>query len=191
MKSLQAFSSIGKSFRLKTVKNYIIIEQKKKKVRLIMDFKLYRRRFIPDETIFLKDDVIVYMDDEKIVTKWNVLKPRSDFAKGMSCYYLKEGYKVSKFVDYSGDLVYYYCDIIDTSFDANGKKYIFSDLLVDVIVYEDGRVKVVDLGEIAEALEKGLISIDIAKNTLIQLDNLLNIIYELGIESLITKEMEI
>ena len=156
-----------------------------------MDFKIYRRRFIPDETIFLKDDVIIYADEQTIVTKWEVLKPRSGFAKGVSCYYLQEGYKVSKFVDKCGDLVYYYCDIIDTSFDENEKKYIFSDLLADVIVYKDGRVKVVDLGEIAEALENNLISMDIAKKALMRLDKLLMVIYETGIECLITKEMEI
>ena len=104
---------------------------------------------------------------------------------------MQEGYKVSKFVDKCGDLVYYYCDIIDTSFDENEKKYIFSDLLADVIVYKDGRVKVVDLGEIAEALENNLISMDIAKKALMRLDKLLMVIYETGIECLITKEMEI
>jgi len=34
-----------------------------------MDFKIYRRRFIPDETIFLKDDVIIYADEQRIITK--------------------------------------------------------------------------------------------------------------------------
>ena len=69
-------------------------------------------------------------------------------------------------MDQCGNFVYYYCDIIDTSFDENEKKYIFSDLLADVIVYKDGRVKVVDLGEIAEALENNLVSIDTGKKHL-------------------------
>ena len=36
--------------------------------------------------------------------------------------------------------------------------YIVTDLLADVIVYPDGFVKVVDLDELGEALEKGLLS---------------------------------
>ena len=51
-----------------------------------MDYPvLYRKRLIPEECIPLKDDIILYMDDEVIVTKWNTLKPRKDFHHGYSC----------------------------------------------------------------------------------------------------------
>ena len=32
----------------------------------------------------------------------------------MSCYYIKEGFKVSKFLDDNDNIVYWYCDIIET-----------------------------------------------------------------------------
>ncbi len=138
---------------------------------------IYRKRYIPDEIIHLKDDEIIFIDENKIVTKWNVLHPRNDFAKGYSCYFIKEGYKISKFMDNNDKLVYYYCDIIDTIYEPSDNKYIFCDLLADVIIYPDGKVKVVDIEEIADALEKGLIDCEMAKKALRNLGKLLEIVY--------------
>lgn len=151
--------------------------------------KLYRKRFIPEEIVFLKDDVVLEADEDKIITKWDALKPRGDFVGGYSYYYLKKGYKISKFIDNNGNLVYYYCDIIDVAFDEIENSYIFTDLLADVIVYEDERVEVVDLAEIAEALDRNLITQELAKKALRILDELLNIIYNSGMQSLLCSEM--
>ena len=145
-----------------------------------MDFgnlKLYRRRFIPDELILLKDDIIYFADEKMIKTKWNVLKPRKDFAKGISWYYIKEGWKISRFMDKSDKLVYYYCDIIDVVFDEEKNSCTVNDLLADVIIYPDGRVYVVDIEEIADAFERGIINAKTVKKSLRQLDALLKIIY--------------
>lgn len=142
------------------------------------ELKLYRRRFIPDETVFLKDDQILYHDDEVLITKWKVLRPKASFDHGTSCYFLNEGYKISKFYDENNELVYYYCDIIETTFDAAENAYIFSDLLVDVIIYADGFVEVADVRELADALEEGIISQQMLKEALIRLDRLLHIIYQ-------------
>ena len=139
---------------------------------------IYRKRYIPDEIIHLKDDEIIHIDEEKIVTKWNVLKPRKDFSKGYSCYFLKDGFKISKFMNDKDELVYYYCDIIDTVFDKESNSYTFVDLLADVIIYPDGKVKVVDIEEIADALDEGLIDIETSKKALRRLGNLLDIVYE-------------
>lgn len=46
------------------------------------------------------------------------------------------------------------------------------------MIYENGLVKVVDVGEIAEALEKGILSITLAKKALYRLDTLLCMIYD-------------
>ena len=73
--------------------------------------------------------------------------------------------------------MYYYCDIIDVSRDEDDGSYIISDLLADVIVYKNGAVKVVDLEEIADALDMGLIDCDLAKKALRRLSELLGIIY--------------
>lgn len=141
------------------------------------NIKLYRRRYIPDELILLKDDIIYHVDENLIKTKWNVLKPRKDFAKGISWYYIKEGWKISRFMDKNGELVYYYCDIIDVVFDEKENSYIVNDLLADVKIYPDGHVEVVDIGEIADAIESKIIDIELAKKSLRQLDRLLEIIY--------------
>ena len=142
--------------------------------------KLVRKRLIPLETVPLKDDKIVLIEDGLIVTHWDVLKPRKDFQKGISCYFINEGYKISRFMDKEGKLVYFYCDIIETEYDEKEDTYIFTDLLADVIIYPDGRIKVVDIGEIAEVMEKGIISNDLVKKALVRLDKLLEIVYKEG-----------
>ena len=139
--------------------------------------KLYRRRYIPDEKLLLKDDIIVTIDDEKVVTKWNVLSPVHPFTHGVSCYFIKEGFKVSKFLDSNDDLVYWYCDIIETDYDAEEDSYTFNDLLIDVIIEKDGFVKVVDLDEIAVALEKKILDEKTVIKAVNRASKLLDIIY--------------
>lgn len=138
---------------------------------------LYRKRIIPEECIALKDDKILYIDDEIIVTKWNVLKPRPDFHHGYSCYFLNKNIKVSKFLKEDNSLHYWYCDIIEHTYDKSTNSYTFTDLLADVIIYPDCKVKVVDLDEIAVALERKLVSERELVIALRTLDSLLTMIY--------------
>ena len=81
------------------------------------------------------------------------MRHRVGISSGNTCCFLKKGYKISKFLNENEELVYYYCDIIDTKFDESENVFTFTDLLADVIIYENGFVKVVDLAEIADALE--------------------------------------
>lgn len=145
-----------------------------------MDYPvLYRRRLIPDESICLKDDEIIYFSDSecRIVTKWHALKPKKDLHHGFSAYFWDEGFKVSKFYDENNQLLYWYCDIISSQLDSHANTYTATDLLADVIIYPDGFVKVVDLEEVTEAFDKGLLSIDMLKESINSLSNLLNLIY--------------
>lgn len=141
----------------------------------MIKLKLFRKRFIPYETVYLKDDEVLLYENDMIITKWNTLKPRNDIARGISCYFLNRGFKISKVYNQKDELVYWYCDIIETQKQEDA--YIFNDLLVDVILYKDGLVKVVDLDELADALEENLINDDMLKKALRQLNELLVIIY--------------
>jgi len=145
---------------------------------------LYRRRIIPDECVLLKDDIILSCDEDHIVTKWNALRPKKDLHHGASCYFLKEGFKVSKFCREDDSLLYFYCDIVDYNYDSAQNNLIVTDLLADVIIYPDGFVKVVDLDELVTALEARSISLDTLKASLNKLDKLLNIIYSGKFENL-------
>ena len=147
--------------------------------------KLYRKRYMPSEIVHLKDDIIMYREGNVMVTKWDVLHPKAKFSHGVSCYYMDKGWKISKFLNKDDELVYYYCDIIDTTYNEEENFYVFTDLLADVIIYEDGFVKVVDLGEIAEALEEGIITDREAKLSLSRLDALLEVIYSGGLPEMI------
>ncbi|MCQ2081870.1 MAG: DUF402 domain-containing protein [Lachnospiraceae bacterium] len=145
---------------------------------------LYRKRIIPDECVLLKDDIIISCDEDRIVTKWNALHPKKDLHHGASCYFLKEGFKVSKFCKEDDSLMYWYCDIVDFHYEKITNELIVTDLLADVIIYPDGFVKVVDIDEMVEALESRSISLDTLKTSLVNLDRLLSIIYSENFDSL-------
>ncbi len=142
------------------------------------DLKIYRKRLIPDECILLKDDIILNRTDDFIVTKWNTLKPRRDFHHGYSCYFLKLGFKISKFYREDNSLLYWYCDIVDYTYQDADNALIVTDLLADVVIYPDGYVKVLDLNELALALKKNLCEPQLITQALQKLDNLLTLIYD-------------
>ena len=139
---------------------------------------LYRRRFIPNELICLKDDIILENQENLIITKWVTLHPRKDICRGISAYYLDKGYKVSKVYNCENKVVYWYCDIIQAKKDSEKNTVIIEDLLLDVILYEDGTVRIMDLDELCDATEQGLITQIESTHALRTLDSLLNIIYK-------------
>ena len=139
--------------------------------------RLYRRRLIPSECILLKDDIILEQNDEFIITKWNTIHPKPDFSHGCSCYFLREGIKVSKIYREDGTLVYWYCDIVDFTFDEATETLTVTDLLADVILYPEGRMEGVDLDELAEAMERELITKEQMTTCLRNLNHLLSMIY--------------
>ena len=139
---------------------------------------IFRKRLIPDECIELRDDVILEYTPGLIITSWNALKPKKDLHHGFSCYYPDDGYKVSRFCDKDDNLLYWYCDIVDYSYSDDRSKLIVTDLLVDVIIYPNGLIKVVDLDELSEASRSDLLSRSDVEKTLDRLDSLLNKIYQ-------------
>ena len=139
--------------------------------------QIYRKRLIPDECILLKDDIILEQNEEIILTKWNTLNPKTTFSHGCSCYFLHDGIKVSKFLRPDNSLLYWYCDVVSYDYDQKNNSLIVTDLLADVIVHPDGTVQVVDLDELAEAFEKGLLTEQQMCACLRQLNQLLSYIY--------------
>ena len=139
--------------------------------------RLFRRRFIPDENIELKDDMILALEPNLIITSWNVLKPRRDISRGVSAYFIDKGIKVRKVFDNAGQMVYWYCDIIETHYDEKENIYTFNDLLIDVVVYPDGQVEVLDMDEFADAMEQGILSVGTIAHAMRATDDLLHTIY--------------
>ena len=135
---------------------------------------LYRRRFIPDEKILLNDDII-RVDNDVIITKWKTLRTKKRFSSGRSCVFINEGFKISKLYDKNDRFLFFYCDIVNVIVDK--KDYIVEDLLADVVIENDGKVKVLDLNEIADAIDFNLISIEKVKDSLRKTNRLLSIIY--------------
>lgn len=139
---------------------------------------LLRKRFIPYEIVDISSDELLFRSDSLLVTRWKAIKERTDLFGGISCTFLKEGMKLARFYDSQGDFLYWYCDIIDILYDENNDTYTFEDLLVDIKVMPNGEVRVLDADELAEALEKGLITIEQAGRALRILDMVLKLIYD-------------
>lgn len=142
------------------------------------NLQLFRRRLIPNECILLKDDVVVFQSDDYIITTWTTLNPKTAFDHGSSCYLLKEGLKLSKFYRRDGSLLYWYCDIAEYQWNEDHSVLTATDLLADVIIYPDGRNKVLDLDELADACQNGIITGEQLQNSLRRLDKLLSYIYK-------------
>ena len=138
---------------------------------------LYRKRLIPSECIRLDSDEILLRSDRLLVTRWKTIRPKKTLSHGASCYLLNEGWKISRFLDHEDQLICWYCDIIDYTYDAAEDSYVFTDLLADVLLYPSGEIRVVDLDEVAEALESGLLSVSQTCSCMRKLDFLLREIY--------------
>lgn len=98
--------------------------------------------------------------------------------------FLKLGIKVSKFYREDGSLLYWYCDIVDYELDAETNTLTVTDLLADVIVYPSGEIRVADLDELADALDKKLLTPEKMSACLRRLSYLLSLIYRDKFEKL-------
>lgn len=138
---------------------------------------LYRKRLVPAECVLLNKDVVLHRDEKLLVTSWNTIRPKKELHHGISCFLLDKGWKVSRFLARDNQLLCWYCDIIDYTYDPATDTYVFTDLLADVILYPSGEVHVVDLDEIADALEQGLLTPEQICSCMRKLDALLAEIY--------------
>ncbi len=124
--------------------------------------QLFRKRHIPEECIPLKNDTVLFVDDSRLVTSWNVLKPRSDFASGISLFDFEKHWKITRVAKADGSLYHWYCDIMKVHISVDEATdtatYLMEDLLIDIVIEPDGSVHVLDLDEAADAFERGLIS---------------------------------
>ena len=127
-----------------------------------MKIQLFRKRHIPEECIPLTKDRVLYLDDTRMVTGWNAIKPRGDFASGISLFDFEKNWKITRVAKADGSLYHWYCDIlrmhISKDTEADTATYLMEDLLIDIVIEPDASVHVLDLDEAAEAFEKGLIT---------------------------------
>lgn len=122
-----------------------------------MDYTFIRKRFIPEEEIDISGDEVLYNDGDLIVTRWLPIKVRNDIGWGFSYIYIPKHYKISAFFDSKGNFKYWYCDVIKTEYHKEQNKYVFVDLLIDVIIEPGGHCRVLDEDELQEAFLRGLI----------------------------------
>lgn len=142
-----------------------------------MPLTLYRKRLIPNETVLLKNDRILFTNSNSLITGWTTLKPKPTLAFGYSLYLFNQGFKISRFYGPDNNFLFWYCDIIDTSYNKKTNSYVFTDLLADVVVETNGICRILDLDELSDAFSQRLLSEQQLTQSLKQLHNLLQIIY--------------
>ena len=144
------------------------------------NLQLFRKRHIPEECVPLKKDTVLFLDDSRMITAWNVIKPRSDFASGVSLFDFEKHWKITRVAKADGSLYHWYCDIMRVQFSENKEtdttSCLMEDLLIDIVIEPDGSVHVLDLDEAAEAFERGLINSSDLTLALHAADTLLRII---------------
>lgn len=138
---------------------------------------ILRRRYIPSEIVDISSDELLFRSNDLLITKWKAIKPRADIYGGISFAFLNKGYKLSRFYDKDGQFLYWYCDIIEVLYDASSDTFTLNDLLLDIKIFPDGRVILLDSDELADAIEEGLITERQASMSLRTLDVLLKMIY--------------
>lgn len=138
---------------------------------------IMRRRYIPYEIVDISGDELLFRSDSLLVTRWSAIKPRADIKGGISFTFLDRGYKLGRFYDGDDRFLYWYCDIIEVEHEETSDTYTINDLLVDIKIFPDGRVILLDADELGQALEEGLISKEQAVKALKVLDGLLRQIY--------------
>lgn len=136
--------------------------------------KIFRKRYIPNEIVDISSDEVVYKDEKLIVTKWVPIKPRNDMARGISYTMLDKGWKISKFFDKNDEFMFWYCDIIEHTYEND--TYILTDLLVDLKVFPDGSYEVLDLDELEEALQNGIITKEQKEDAINKLNGLIQVV---------------
>lgn len=138
---------------------------------------LFRKRLIPMEIVPLNGDRLLYMDSHMIITSWETLKPKIELSHGYSLYLMEQGFKISRFYNHRDQLMYWYCDLIETEYQEPENTYVFTDLLADVIVLPDGSNQILDLDELSQAYLDGLLTKEQLCRALDCLHRLLQTIY--------------
>ena len=138
---------------------------------------MLRKRYIPYEIVDISGDELLFRSDKLLVTRWRAIKPRNDFSGGISYTLLDDGIKLARFYNEQREFLFWYCDIIEVLYDKEKDEFTFQDLLVDVKIMPDGMIKVLDAEELAEALERELITTKQACKALRALDIVLKLVY--------------
>lgn len=136
--------------------------------------KIYRKRYIPNEIVDISNDKVLLLTDDILITEWLPINPRNDIAYGKSYTFLKKGWKISRFLNENKELICWYCDIIEAK--IKDEEYTLIDLLIDVKIYPNGEYEILDLDELDEAVQKGLIDENKKQEALLKLEGLIDII---------------
>jgi predicted RNA-binding protein associated with RNAse of E/G family len=137
--------------------------------------KRYKKKLFPPAIIDISSDILYFFNKELMVTGWapEVDDPTEGVASVISFIFLEKGFQISKKFDKNNTFLYWYCDIIDVESDQENNIYTITDLVVDVVVYPDNYVRIIDLDELANLIEQDGLDKKLLLKALRNLDNLL------------------
>lgn len=144
----------------------------------MQELKIKIRKFVPEKKIInVSKDKIRQWDDNLLITEWLPRRAREDMSGGISFAFFDKGYKISWVYKGNYEFAFWYCDIIGQGkFSKSKKTFSYPDLMADVKISPDGKVTILDLHELADALEKSLITKKQSCDALRSLNSLLEII---------------
>lgn len=150
-----------------------------------MEYTFIRKRLIPDEEVDISSDELISCNGRVLVTRWFPIKPRRDIGWGVSHTDIEKGYKISAVHDGEGNFGYWYVDVISTQYFPGEKKYVFTDLLVDVRIYPGKEPEILDMDELEDAKKRGIVSVDDYNTALFVVDSVLRLYREGGFPDLL------
>lgn len=139
--------------------------------------KRFKRRLMPEEVIDITSDTLHFMDSKLLITSWSSQDMDTEADFNYSWAYLDDGFQIHRKMDKDGNFLYWYIDILAIEYSEQQHAYTLTDLIVDVVVHPDGYVDVIDLDEMAEAMEQGFISQEQVVLALRHLDTVLRLNY--------------
>lgn len=119
---------------------------------------LLKHKLVPQGTVDITNDKILFFDGNFLVTQWKPENSNMNISSAISLVSIKDGYQISKKFDSNNKFVYWYCDIVKTKWTKETSCLEITDLIIDLVVFPNYQVNCIDLDELTDAKEKGLIS---------------------------------
>ncbi|PIQ25588.1 hypothetical protein COW36_21330 [bacterium (Candidatus Blackallbacteria) CG17_big_fil_post_rev_8_21_14_2_50_48_46] len=113
-----------------------------------------KQKLHPVREVNLSGDTWLHQDEHLCVSYWHLPRTESDqVAHTLTLTIFDEAIQIHSKHNAAGERLYWYCDLLEVKRDEGG--WHLTDLLLDVVVFPDGSTRMLDLGELAEALEEG------------------------------------
>lgn len=119
---------------------------------------LLKHKLLPQCTEDITEDEILFFNNDYLVTQWKAKSSNMNIASALSVVSVEHGIQISKKYDKDKKFCYWYCDIVKTKWTPESSCFEITDLLVDVVVFPDNELRMIDLDEFTQSKNNGLLN---------------------------------